>query len=84
MRAAKSRSQSRTRFNDVGALVYYLRAVPWTGPGFSVAKYKDELIALQAQVGLRIGAPIHLETLPHPRLATAGMTAPPIRLLGRR
>lgn len=39
-----------TRFDDVGALVYYLRAVPWTVPGFSVAKYGRELLALQAQL----------------------------------
>ena len=45
-----------TRFDDVGALVYYLRAVPWTVPGFSVAKYRRELLALQAQ--LDSGAPL--------------------------
>jgi len=39
-----------TRFDDVGALVYYLRAVPWTVPGFSVATHRGELVALQAQL----------------------------------
>lgn len=36
-----------TRFDDVGALVYYLRAVPWTVPEFSVARYRRELLALR-------------------------------------
>ncbi len=31
------------RFYDVGALVYYLKAVPWIIPDFSVKKYFDSL-----------------------------------------
>ena len=34
-------------FTDVGALVYYLRAVPWLVPGFSVATHVDSLLRLQ-------------------------------------
>lgn len=34
-------------FTDVGAIVYYLKAVPWLVPGFSVAKHTDHLLALQ-------------------------------------
>ena len=31
------------RFHDVGAIVYYLTAIPWEVPGFSVDKYFDAL-----------------------------------------
>lgn len=34
-------------FSDVGAIVYYLRAVPWLVPGFSVDTHLDGLLALQ-------------------------------------
>lgn len=34
-------------FLDVGAIVYYLRAVPWLVPGFSVATHLDGLLELQ-------------------------------------
>jgi len=37
----------RLAFTDVGAIVYYLKAVPWLVPGFSVATHRDHLIALQ-------------------------------------
>ncbi len=37
-------------FTDIGALVYYLKAVPWTVPGFSVATHLDYLLALQQRV----------------------------------
>lgn len=33
----------RVEFYDVGALVYFLRLVPWTVPDFSVARYGDAL-----------------------------------------
>jgi SAM-dependent methyltransferase len=35
------------RFTDVGAIVYYLKAVPWLVPGFTVATHQRELFALQ-------------------------------------
>src|SRR5262249_10131478 len=35
---------------DVGALVYYLKAVPWTVPGFGVATHLAPLLRLQAQL----------------------------------
>lgn len=31
------------RFYDVGALIYYLKAIPWQVPGFDVNKYLDVL-----------------------------------------
>jgi len=36
-------------FDDVGAIVYYLKAVPWTVPGFSVERHRDALLALEAR-----------------------------------
>jgi len=33
-------------FFDVGAVVYFLRKVPWTVPGFSVEAYRDRLVAM--------------------------------------
>ena len=34
-------------FTDVGAIVYYLKAVPWLVPGFSVETYSNYLLNLQ-------------------------------------
>jgi SAM-dependent methyltransferase len=34
-------------FKDVGALVYYLKAIPWLVPEFSVARHFDEWLLLQ-------------------------------------
>lgn len=33
-----------TRYYDVGAIVYYLKAIPWEIPDFSVEKYFDRLV----------------------------------------
>ncbi len=40
-------------FRDVGAVVYYLKAVPWLVPGFSVDAHLDGLLALQRQLETR-------------------------------
>ena len=37
-------------FTDVGGLVYYLRAVPWLVPEFSVDTHLDSLLRLQRQI----------------------------------
>jgi len=37
-------------FDDVGAIVYYLKAVPWTVEGFSVERNKAHLLALQQRL----------------------------------
>jgi SAM-dependent methyltransferase len=37
-------------FTDVGAIVYYLRAVPWLVPGFSVDTHLDNLLRLQRRI----------------------------------
>ncbi len=39
-----------TRYDDVGALVWYLKAVPWQIPDFSVDRYADRLLALHRQM----------------------------------
>jgi SAM-dependent methyltransferase len=41
----------RTVFNDVGAVVRFLRKVPWIVPGFTVDAYRNRLAALHAQIG---------------------------------
>ena len=33
-----------------GAIVYYLKAVPWLVPGFSVATHLEYLLALQHRI----------------------------------
>jgi SAM-dependent methyltransferase len=37
-------------FLDVGALVYYLRAIPWEVPDFSVDRFRPELLGLQRRL----------------------------------
>ena len=45
------REQSlRTVFNDVGAVVYFLRKVLWTVPGFTVAGYREPLRRLHEKI----------------------------------
>lgn len=40
----------RTVFYDIGAVVYFLRKVIWTVPGFTVEQYRDTLRALHEQI----------------------------------
>jgi SAM-dependent methyltransferase len=37
-------------FTDVGAIVYYLKFVPWLVPDFSVDRYAEQLLRLQSQL----------------------------------
>ena len=37
-------------FTDVGAIVYYLKAVPWLVPGFSVETHLKHLLSLQRRL----------------------------------
>ena len=37
-------------FTDVGAIVYYLKAVPWLVPGFTVQSHLDYLFKLQSRL----------------------------------
>jgi SAM-dependent methyltransferase len=39
-----------TVFNDIGAIVHFLRKVPWTVPDFTVERYRDRLLALHEQI----------------------------------
>jgi len=41
----------RMAFADVGAIVYYLKAVPWLVPAFSVDTHLDGLLELQSRLG---------------------------------
>jgi SAM-dependent methyltransferase len=38
------------QFNDIGAVVHFLRKVLWTVPGFTVAAYRDRLADLHARI----------------------------------
>jgi SAM-dependent methyltransferase len=40
----------RTAFYDVGAVVYFLRLVPWIVPGFTVATYRNSLRTLHGAI----------------------------------
>lgn len=40
----------RTVFNDVGAVVYFLRKVLWTVPGFTVEAYHEQLRRMHDQI----------------------------------
>ncbi len=40
----------KLRFTDVGAIVYYLKAVPWLVPNFSVQTHQSALFSLQERV----------------------------------
>ena len=44
------RWQGRLIFHDVGAIAYYLKAVPWLVPGFSVETHLDNLMKLQGRL----------------------------------
>jgi SAM-dependent methyltransferase len=39
-----------TRYFDVGAIVYYLKAIPWEIPDFSVDAYFPKLVAMHEQI----------------------------------
>lgn len=41
---------SVTRFFDAGAVVYYLKAIPWTVPDFSVERHFEALAGIHAQI----------------------------------
>jgi SAM-dependent methyltransferase len=39
-----------TRVHDIGAIVYYLRALPWQAPGFSARDHLDRLRAIHDRI----------------------------------
>ncbi|MCR2044845.1 class I SAM-dependent methyltransferase [Anaerosalibacter massiliensis] len=36
----------KTRFYDIGAIVYYLKAIPWQVPDFTIERYFDKLVGI--------------------------------------
>jgi hypothetical protein len=40
----------RVEFFDIGAVIYFLRKVVWTVPGFTVDRYRDRLRELHEQI----------------------------------
>ena len=42
--------EGRMVFEDVGAIVYYLKAIPWEVPGFAVESHLRYLVALQERI----------------------------------
>ena len=64
----------RSRFRDVGALVYFAKALPWEFPGFSVDRCFDRLLEAQAQLE-REG---YLPGTEHRFLLAARSPVPPI------
>jgi SAM-dependent methyltransferase len=52
-------STGKHGFNDVGALVFYLKVIPWTVPGFSVETHRDYLFTLKDK--LDRGQPLAFE-----------------------
>jgi len=47
------------RFTDIGAIVYYLKAVPWQIADFSVTAYKDRLVRLHEFILNHGGFEVH-------------------------
>ena len=48
-----------TRVADIGAVVYYLRAIPWQIEGFTVEGYRDRLLALHEMMQREGGLTLH-------------------------
>jgi SAM-dependent methyltransferase len=48
-----------TTFLDIGAIVYYLKAIPWQIPGFSVAAYRERLWAVHKLTEEERGLVVH-------------------------
>ena len=69
-----------TRVADIGAVVYYLRAIPWQIEGFTVEAYRDKLLALhQPDPARQRPDPVQPPLLPRsPKTLTAPITQSPI------
>lgn len=50
-----------TRYSDVGAIAYYLKAIPWEIPDFTVEKYFERLLALHRLIEVEgfVDIPFH-------------------------
>ncbi|MBD1380868.1 class I SAM-dependent methyltransferase [Bacillus sp. IB182487] len=40
----------KTRFYDIGAIIYYLKAIPWQIPGFQSEKYAEPLAEINKEI----------------------------------
>ena len=47
------------RFYDVGAVVYYLKAVPWQIPNFSIVDYFEKLVAMRELIQAKGHLDVH-------------------------
>ncbi|TMR08591.1 hypothetical protein ETD86_47135 [Nonomuraea turkmeniaca] len=61
-----------TTFHDIGALVLFLRMVPWQVPDFDVARYDGRLRALHS--AMRQGRPLRATARRFALLATGPHT----------
>lgn len=51
LRVVEAREEfPETFFSDIGAIVYYLKAVPWQIPDFTVARYRERLAPLHERI----------------------------------
>jgi len=47
---AQKEEQPITRFFDIGAIIYYLKAISWQVPDFTVEKYFDKLVEIHNKI----------------------------------
>lgn len=47
---ASGEAHPTQRFYDIGALIYYLKAIPWQVPDFTVEKYREELLSIHKEM----------------------------------
>lgn len=47
---ARGEEREQHDFADIGALAWYLKAIPWTVPGFSIAAFRGRLVELHHQI----------------------------------
>jgi SAM-dependent methyltransferase len=76
---ASEEAEEVTTFADVGAIAWYLRAVPWTVPGFSIHRDRSRLLDLHA--GMRRGGPVSVRL---PAFYLEAVKPPTGRAAGRR
>jgi hypothetical protein len=53
----------QSHFRDVGAIVYYLKAVPWTVEGFSVERHLAHLLTLQRRLEREGALAFHIKLM---------------------
>lgn len=51
-------ARDQKTFGDIGALVYYVRAISWLVPGFSLATHRAQLLALHERITRSDGLPV--------------------------